>query len=282
MCVCVCRTHVQDYYRGGCRSQLYRLVLDLTTNSLVSCDRLLRRTVEFPTPPPAMATGKPYKYAYMTSDAVDDEQYWGPGQAVIKVSLPQEPETNTSSSSSSSSATVRPDLLTHSQASSHSQKTHNSAQSSKGEGSDQAPAPVFTPPAVHNPYTPLRQAPQASPVAAPRAAAAARRPPPVATCDEWRPGPRCFPQEATFVPRINAKSEDDGYLIVGVHNAETRRGEIAILDARRVSEGPVAVIHLPHALPCGLHGTWAEDYLGPDPSDVGVPVWRTPHRIREL
>ncbi len=134
-------------------------------------------------------------------------------------------------------------------------------------------------------------------------------------CEEWRPGPRCFPQEPMFVPRRGATAEDDGWIIVGVHNAETMRGEVAILDAqrcawssaprllarapfrssvadpaarcgcllhRRLGEGPVAVIHLPHALPTGLHGTWTDEYLGPDPGDATVPAWRTPHRIREL
>lgn len=100
--------------------------------------------------------------------------------------------------------------------------------------------------------------------------------------DEWRPGPRCFIQEPMFVPKPGGQAEDDGWIIVGVLNAEEQRGEIAILDAANISAGPVAKIKLPHMLPTGLHGCWAADYLGPDPSDVGVPDWCEPQRVRQL
>jgi hypothetical protein len=43
----------------------------------------------------------------------------------------------------------------------------------------------------------------------------------------------------------------------------------------------VAVIHLPHPLPMGLHGGWLPDYLGPDPGDPGVPAWAPPERIAD-
>jgi len=120
---------------------------------------------------------------------------------------------------------------------------------------------------------------------------------------EWRPGPRCFVNEPFFVPRSppvgsssgassngsggiagsgGEQAEDDGWIIVGVHDAEVQRAHIAILDAQRIEEGPVASIALPHALPPGLHGCWAPDYLGPDPNDLGVPKWREPNRIRQL
>jgi all-trans-8'-apo-beta-carotenal 15,15'-oxygenase len=52
-------------------------------------------------------------------------------------------------------------------------------------------------------------------------------------CEEWRPGQRKFLQEPMFVARPGSTAEDDGWIIVGVHNAETMRGEIAILDAQR-------------------------------------------------
>jgi hypothetical protein len=54
-----------------------------------------------------------------------------------------------------------------------------------------------------------------------------------ARCEEWRPGQRKFLQEPMFVARPGSTAEDDGWIIVGVHNAETMRGEIAILDAQR-------------------------------------------------
>lgn len=51
---------------------------------------------------------------------------------------------------------------------------------------------------------------------------------------------------------------------------------------RRIEAGPVATLHLPHALPYGLHGAWVPEYLGPDPRDPAVPHWVEPNRIREL
>jgi all-trans-8'-apo-beta-carotenal 15,15'-oxygenase len=45
----------------------------------------------------------------------------------------------------------------------------------------------------------------------------------------------CLPlvQEPYFIPRQAAESEDDGWIIAGIHNAETQHGEIVILDAQR-------------------------------------------------
>jgi all-trans-8'-apo-beta-carotenal 15,15'-oxygenase len=40
-------------------------------------------------------------------------------------------------------------------------------------------------------------------------------------------------QEPYFIPRRDAASEDDGWIIAGIHNAETQHGEIVILDAQR-------------------------------------------------
>lgn len=40
-------------------------------------------------------------------------------------------------------------------------------------------------------------------------------------------------QEPYFIPRRDGVSEDDGWIIAGIHNAETQHGEIAILDAQR-------------------------------------------------
>ena len=47
---------------------------------------------------------------------------------------------------------------------------------------------------------------------------------------------RCPPDPPAYFPpniRPGASVEDDGWVIVGVHNAESLKGEIHILDARR-------------------------------------------------
>ena len=79
----------------------------------------------------------------------------------------------------------------------------------------------------------------------------------------WAPGPRKFTQEPVFVPRPGATAEDDGWLLLLVFDAESRRTELAILDARRVEDGPVATLRLRHAIPFGLHGSWTPQYVGP-------------------
>ncbi len=73
----------QAYYQGGCRSQLYRLVADLATDTLESCEQQLQRTVEFPTYAWQSATGKPYRHAYLGADAVDHPVSWGPAQVRV-------------------------------------------------------------------------------------------------------------------------------------------------------------------------------------------------------
>jgi all-trans-8'-apo-beta-carotenal 15,15'-oxygenase len=67
---------------------------------------------------------------------------------------------------------------------------------------------------------------------------------------------------------------------VTLHNAATGKGELAILDARRLSAGPVATVRLPHLLPAGLHGSWAAGLVhegGP-----AEPKWAEPNEIRQI
>ena len=58
--------------------------------------------------------------------------------------------------------------------------------------------------------------------------------------------------EALFVPRQNATSEDDGYLLELLMTAD--RAELLILDAARMEE--VARLHLPQRVPFGVHSCW--------------------------
>ncbi|KAK3030776.1 hypothetical protein RJ639_035441 [Escallonia herrerae] len=74
-----------------------------------------------------------------------------------------------------------------------------------------------------------------------------------------------FGSEAIFVPRqpgMNTE-EDDGYLILFVHDENTGKSSVNVIDARTVSANPVAVVELPPQgslriprLVCdrGLHG----------------------------
>jgi carotenoid cleavage dioxygenase len=63
-------------------------------------------------------------------------------------------------------------------------------------------------------------------------------------------------EEHVLVPRANARSETDGYL-VGVAQ-DTRRGQtvLTVFDAARVKAGPVALARLPYRAPHCFHGNF--------------------------
>ena len=66
-----------------------------------------------------------------------------------------------------------------------------------------------------------------------------------------------FASEAPFAPRVNAKDEDDGYLVSFITNENTQRSEIVLIDCKRFADGPVCRIELPHKLCSGTHSCWA-------------------------
>jgi carotenoid cleavage dioxygenase len=61
--------------------------------------------------------------------------------------------------------------------------------------------------------------------------------------------------EPVFAPAANAKSEDDGYLMTYVYDANTDTSSLVIMDAASMDDTPVATIHLPR-IPNGFHGSW--------------------------
>ena len=65
--------------------------------------------------------------------------------------------------------------------------------------------------------------------------------------------------EASFIPRENAKSEDDGYLMSFVYDPEDDKSELIILDAQNIEDEPLCRIHLPARVPAGFHGLWIAD-----------------------
>ena len=66
-----------------------------------------------------------------------------------------------------------------------------------------------------------------------------------------------YGSEAPFAPRVNAKSEDDGYLVSFITDENAATSECILLDAQHLGDGPVARIALPHKLCSGTHATWA-------------------------
>ncbi|MGF1496451.1 MAG: carotenoid oxygenase family protein [Elainellaceae cyanobacterium] len=75
----------------------------------------------------------------------------------------------------------------------------------------------------------------------------------------WSAAPRGFVSEPVFVPRPDAADEDGGWLLTLVFNAERERSELVILDARDLTRGAIATLHLKHHVPYGLHGSFTPE-----------------------
>ncbi|EOA34904.1 hypothetical protein CARUB_v10019983mg [Capsella rubella] len=59
--------------------------------------------------------------------------------------------------------------------------------------------------------------------------------------------------EAVYVPRGAAEEEDDGYLLFFVHDENTGKSCLKVIDAKTMSAETVAVVELPHRVPYGFH-----------------------------
>ena len=75
----------------------------------------------------------------------------------------------------------------------------------------------------------------------------------VAVVERWSPGRHAFCQEPLFVPRPGGTAEDDGWVLATVFRAGSMTTELVILDAWRVSAGPLATLRLPFHVPIGAH-----------------------------
>ena len=64
-----------------------------------------------------------------------------------------------------------------------------------------------------------------------------------------------MPGEPVFVPAADATSEDDGYLMTFVYDAESHTSRFVIFDAKTMDATPVASVQLPR-VPSGFHGSW--------------------------
>ncbi|HYN41232.1 MAG TPA: carotenoid oxygenase family protein [Thermoanaerobaculia bacterium] len=72
-------------------------------------------------------------------------------------------------------------------------------------------------------------------------------------------GDRVFTSEPVFVPdptREGASREEAGWLLVELYDGNERRSSLAVLDAGRITEGPVARVLLDHHVPISFHGYW--------------------------
>lgn len=81
------------------------------------------------------------------------------------------------------------------------------------------------------------------------------------SCCVWSAAPRGFVNEPVMVPRPGATAEDDGWILCLVWNGARRATDLVILDAADLRQE--AVLHLPLAVPYGLHGSWSERHTQP-------------------
>lgn len=71
--------------------------------------------------------------------------------------------------------------------------------------------------------------------------------------------PRFGYGEPVFVAREGAVAEDDGWVMALRHDTQNDTSDLAIFDARAITDDPVAVVHLPVRVPNGFHGNWVPD-----------------------
>jgi carotenoid cleavage dioxygenase-like enzyme len=83
----------------------------------------------------------------------------------------------------------------------------------------------------------------------------------------FRFGESCCVSEPVFVPRSQTAAEGDGYLLCTVYDETKDRSCLALLDARRVPDGPVATARLEHRMPMGFHGIWRSAVKAPQSSE---------------
>jgi all-trans-8'-apo-beta-carotenal 15,15'-oxygenase len=79
----------------------------------------------------------------------------------------------------------------------------------------------------------------------------------------WSAAPRGFAGEPVFVLRPDAVAEDDGWLLLLMYDAANHRSTLVILDARDITKGPLARLHLKQHIPHGFHGCFTPNVLLP-------------------
>ncbi len=72
--------------------------------------------------------------------------------------------------------------------------------------------------------------------------------------DEFSFGPGAYCGEPVFVPR--GPAEGDGWLLCLVWDSAANESALAVLDATRVADGPVARVRMPARVPGGFHCHW--------------------------
>jgi all-trans-8'-apo-beta-carotenal 15,15'-oxygenase len=75
----------------------------------------------------------------------------------------------------------------------------------------------------------------------------------------WTAAPSGYVNEPIFVSHPDRSGEDEGWLLVMVYDGAKDRSSVVILDAKNLTIGPIATLHLTHHIPYGLHGSWTTE-----------------------
>lgn len=65
-----------------------------------------------------------------------------------------------------------------------------------------------------------------------------------------------FASEALFAPKSAAAAEGEGFILTVVYRSSSHTSYLAVLDAQRIGDGPIARAHFDHHITSGFHGTW--------------------------
>lgn len=72
----------------------------------------------------------------------------------------------------------------------------------------------------------------------------------------WWSGSHGHVGESVFAPDPHGTAEDDGWLLNIVYDDDRDSSDLVVLDARDVTAGPIARVHLPRRVPFGFHANW--------------------------
>jgi carotenoid cleavage dioxygenase-like enzyme len=82
-------------------------------------------------------------------------------------------------------------------------------------------------------------------------------PVPVPVIDRYGAGEGRFVGPPAFAPRVGARSEDDGYVLLWVVDGDAR-SEVLILDAQKLAAGPMCTLKLPCFVPPPGHAAFSD------------------------
>lgn len=71
--------------------------------------------------------------------------------------------------------------------------------------------------------------------------------------------PSGYVSEPIFVPKPNSQREDAGWVLTVVYDGSKHRSTLAILDGENLAGKAIALLHLKHHIPYGLHGSWCNE-----------------------